>query len=195
MTVNSLALAADTSTQKLKTLLESIHTLQANFQQQVITGGKRQLIQRSSGRMVLARPGCFLWETLQPGAQMVVTNGQRLWVYDKDLEQVTVRHLEKADRQQPGFLLSSNVAPILQDYNVTLFLAGNSTRFLLKAKKAQALFQQLTLRFENARLDGLELLDGLGQRTVIQLTQVRLNPAVSKKLFEFTPPKGVDVVY
>ncbi|WP_242601914.1 outer membrane lipoprotein chaperone LolA [Legionella wadsworthii] len=176
----------------LQSKLNSIRSMTAVFKQTV--KAKHRIVSRSSGTMALQRPGKFRWQTNQPMAQLMVADGQKIWVYDKDLEQVTVKTQRKGLGGTAALFLSGYDNTVTRDFNVTQSTLGNELVFDLKSKSAKANFQRIKLMFRQNSLTGLELYDQLGQVTTVQLSQIKLNPKLAESLFRFKTPKGVDVV-
>lgn len=176
----------------LQSKLNSIRSMTAVFKQTV--KAKHRIVSRSSGTMALQRPGKFRWQTNQPMAQLMVADGQKIWVYDKDLEQVTVKTQRKGLGGTAALFLSGYDNTVTRDFNVTQSTLGNELVFDLKSKSAKANFQRIKLMFRQNTLTGLELYDQLGQVTTVQLSQIKLNPKLAESLFRFKTPKGVDVV-
>lgn len=172
--------------------LNSIRTMTAKFNQ-VVMANKRQ-ISHSSGTMALARPGHFRWQTLQPMAQLVIADGHKLWVYDEDLEQVTVKKQDKGLGGTAGLFLSGYNDTVVRDFNVTVKTQGKTSQFDLQAKSIKANFQRVKLTFEGDVLSAIELFDQLGQHTDVHLSAIKINPKLDNALFQFKTPKGVDVV-
>lgn len=172
--------------------LNAIHSMTANFKQ--VVKAKRKEISRSSGTMALERPGRFRWQTVDPMEQLVVADGQKMWVYDVDLEQVTVKKQEKGIGGTAALFLSGYNDTVARDFDVTEQSKGNVATFDLKSKSSKANFQRIKLIFTKDNLTGLELYDQLGQVTYVSLVQIKSNPKLEPKLFQFKPPKGVDVV-
>ena len=176
----------------LQDKLNAIKTMRATFNQ-VITAKKRE-ISRSSGSMALFRPGRFRWDTKKPMPQLVVADGKKLWVYDVDLEQVTVKKQEKGVGGTAGLFLSGYDDTVASDFLVTQTTKGKQTVFDLKAKSTQENFQRVKLYFAGKTLKSMVLFDQLGQQTDVELSNIKINPDLPTKLFKFKPPKGVDVV-
>lgn len=183
---------AQTPSEVVQTKLNSIRTMTANFSQ--VVKAKKREVSRSSGNMALERPGRFRWLTQEPMEQLIVADGKKMWVYDKDLEQVTVKKQEKGLGGTAALFLSGYDETVARDYNVTQFNEGKNTIFDLKAKSSKGNFQRIKLLFSNEELTGLELYDQLGQITYVKLLKIKSNPKLDAKLFQFKPPKGVDVV-
>ena len=176
----------------LQTKLNAIRTMSAHFSQTV--GSKNRALSRSSGTMALARPGRFRWQTIQPMAQLVVADGRHLWIYDTDLEQVTVKKQNHSLGGTAGLFLSGYNETVSSDFDVTMKKQDNTTIFNLRAKSNKAGFQQVKLMFDGDALNGIELFDQLGQHTEVHLRQIKTNPVLLDRLFQFKPPKGTDVV-
>lgn len=176
----------------LQAKLNAIRSMTAQFSQ-VIKAKKRE-VSHSSGTMALERPGRFRWQTKSPMEQLVVADGQKMWVYDVDLEQVTVKKQEKGLGGTAALFLSGYNDTVTRDFEVTQANTGNTTTFDLQSKSQRANFQRIKLVFTQENLTGLELHDQLGQTTFVSLKQIKSNPKLSAQLFQFKPPKGVDVV-
>ncbi|HHT0593125.1 TPA: outer membrane lipoprotein chaperone LolA [Legionella anisa] len=176
----------------LQTKLNSIRSMTAVFKQTV--KAKKRVVSRSSGTMALQRPGRFRWQTTHPMEQLMVADGQKIWVYDKDLEQVTVKAQQKGLGGTAALFLSGYDDTVTRDFKVAQSNVGNEIVFDLKSKSPKANFQRIKLMFRQNTLTGLELYDQLGQVTTVQLSQIKLNPQLASSMFQFKTPKGVDVV-
>lgn len=183
---------SDATSEALQAKLNAVRTMSASFKQ-VVKAKKRQVSQ-STGTMALARPGRFRWETKSPMPQVVIADGQRLWIYDVDLEQVTVKKQEKGIGGTAGLFLSGYDDTVARDFDVTSYKENNKDYFDLKAKSGKANFQRVKLAFNGAELTDIELFDQLGQHTIVVLSKIKNNPKLASTLFQFKVPKGVDVV-
>lgn len=188
----STSVFCQTPGELLQAKLNGIRSMTANFKQSV--KAKQKVVSRSSGTMALQRPGRFRWQTLQPMTQLMVADSQHIWVYDKDLEQVTVKKQSKGLGGTAALFLSGYDDTVTRDFNVAQSGVGNELVFDLKSKSSKASFQRIKLLFRGDLLTGLELYDQLGQITTVQLSQIKLNPKLASNLFQFKTPKGVDVV-
>ncbi len=182
----------DVVSETLQSKLNAIRTMSASFHQ--VVKAKQREVSHSSGTMALSRPGRFRWQTKNPMEQLVVADGQRLWVYDVDLEQVTEKKQEKGLGGTAALFLSGYNDTVTRDFDVTTYTKGNTVYFDLHSKSNKANFQRMKITFVGDALSGLELFDQLGQHTVVVLSQVKNNPTLSAGLFKFKTPKGVDVV-
>jgi outer membrane lipoprotein carrier protein len=183
---------SQTSGELLQAKLNAIRSMTANFNQ--VVKAKKREVSRSSGSMALERPGRFRWQTKQPMEQLVVADGQKMWVYDVDLEQVTVKKQEKGLGGTAALFLSGYDDTVTRDFDVTQKNEGKKITFDLKSKSSKANFQHIKLIFTQENLTGLELHDQLGQITFVTLIQIKSNPKLAASLFQFKPPKGVDIV-
>jgi len=177
----------------LEAFLSGMRTLEADFVQETAGGGEAR--ERSEGRLYLARPGRFRWEYRAPFRQLVVGDGERVWVYDPELAQVTVRPVSEALGATPAALLSGAVA-LEERFRVEEAGRAEGLRWLLlRPREGGGSFRALRLGVDEAGVPRrLELLDALDRRTVLRLERVRLDPALPGGLFTFRPPPGTDVV-
>ena len=176
---------------QLKSFVASTSTLTADFQQVVSNKKQRN---EASGTLSIARPGRFLWVYTKPYAQLIDGDGKRLWVYDKELAQVTNQPLDAALGSSPAALLAGNNA-IERDY--TLQEAGNAQGLeWLTAipRKNENTFKSIRMGFLNNELKAMTLADTFGNTTEIRFSNLKKNPELPEHLFQFTPPKGVDVM-
>lgn len=168
--------------------LSQTQSFQAHFVQS--TQSKQFGNQITEGEMMLQRPGKFRWEITKPDQQELISNGETLWIYDKDLEQVIIQRLSQRLDETPALLLAGKVESIQQFFNVSQ--TGNW--YELKAKDTEGLVDKVRLQFDKNAIKEMQIFDNLGQRTDISFTQIKTNPKFSANYFTFTPPKGVDVI-
>lgn len=180
--------------EKLKLFVAATHSAQANFTQEVQDkSGKR--LQSASGAMQFVRPGKFRWEYRKPYEQLIVGDGKKFWLYDADLNQVTVRKLDAALGGSPAALLSGN-NEIERGFVLKDLADRDGLEWLqAKPKSAETNFEKILMAF-NAKsgLAVMELYDTFGHRTVLRFSELKNNPPLSPQLFTFVPPKGADVL-
>ncbi len=181
--------ASDTLTQ----LLNQIRTMQADFVE-VVKDTKGKTLDRSQGKMSLERPGKFRWDVAQPNPQLIVTNGKKIWIYDADLEQVTIRYLDKTAGEAPALLLSNSNETLTRDFQVDALNNSDMQWFLLIPKDKSSMFESIKLGFENQQIRQMQLQDHLGHVTLIQFNRVTMNTSLSPTLFYFKTPAKVDVI-
>jgi outer membrane lipoprotein carrier protein len=184
---------ANPASDTLSGLLNNIRTMQANFNE-VVKDTKGKTLTQSQGKMSLERPGRFRWDVTQPNPQLIVTNGNKIWVYDADLEQVTIRHLQKEAGEVPALLLSNTNETLEKDFRVEMTNDSVNQSFLLKPNDKSSLFEQIKLGFINKQITEMQLQDHLGHVTVIQFGHIVINNNLSPALFNFKAPAHVDVI-
>ena len=183
----------DKSASWLDAYFQDLRTLQADFRQQS-RDGQGQLIEESLGTLAIQRPDRFRWDYRTPHEQVVVADGESVWLYDVDLEQVTVRPLSQSLAGTPASLLSGGQA-IGKTFEIESAEIKNRGRvFTLVPRRSDTDFKQVRLRFVQDRLEGMELTDTLGQSTSLEFSNVRRNGKIDVALFSFVPPPGVDVI-
>lgn len=203
-------------TEQLKAFVSQVHSARGTFVQQEVrapgkaqgasgasggsgasgvlstTGGSKN--STSSGTFTFARPGKFIWQYEKPYAQLLQADGDKLYVYDKDLNQVTVRSLGGALGASPAAILfGSNDL----DKNFTLRDAGVKAgidwlELTPKAKDTQ--FQRVGIGFKDGNLQAMELHDVFGNVTLLTFSNIQKNPPLPADAFKFTVPKGADVI-
>ncbi|MDM8568503.1 outer membrane lipoprotein chaperone LolA, partial [Thiotrichales bacterium HSG1] len=152
------------------------------------------LLEKSQGKMYIQRPNRFRWEYQKPYEQLIVADGEKIWIYDNDLEQITVKKLSNTLGQTPAFLFSDN-NNIKEDFFINQLSTKNgSKKFELISKDEQAQFDSMRIDIKEKYLLGIELVDNLGQTTYISFKHTQNNQKLDKNLFIFTPPSGVDVI-
>ena len=187
------ATAAERGEDKLNQFVAQIQTFAAHFEQTVIdTDGN--VLEQAEGEFQLARPGKFRWDYAQPYPQQIVADGDKIWFYDVDLEQVTVKAQQQALAETPASLLSGTSVPADQYHIQNLPSDDGLTWVELSPKDSEASFQAVTLAFDGDALSQMIMRDSFDQRTRLTFTQVEENPDFAEDTFRFTPPEGVDVV-
>jgi outer membrane lipoprotein carrier protein len=186
------ALGAPT-VEDLKSLLRQTTTARAHFAQIVLDSNMKTL-QQATGTMQFSRPDKFRWEYDKPYEQLIVGDGSRVWLYDKDLNQVTVRRFDRALGSSPAALLAGS-SEIDKDYNVTGMSSRDGLDWLEAVPRTRdTAFERILLGFGKTGLEAMELRDQFGQITVIKFSTIERNAKLAPELFRFTPPKGVDVI-
>ncbi len=180
------------SIEKLQAFIGDTRSAKANFAQaQLDKKGKK--ISSTSGKLSFSRPGKFRWEYEKPYEQVIVGDGVKLWVYDKDLNQVTVKKLDGAIGSSPAALLAGN-DEIEDHYQLSAKGVKNGLDWLEAFPRAESMFQKVRMGFKGNNLEAMELFDHLGQVTSIRFSKVEKNPALANGVFSFIPPEGADVI-
>lgn len=178
---------------QLHDFLRNTKTLKAEFAQAVIAKSGRKP-QQSSGIVAISRPGKLRWEIQKPYPQLVVGDGEKIWIHDPELQQVTVRKAGQAIGGSPAALLSGSNE---LERNFTLKEAGDSDGMAwveATPKANDSGFERVRLGFSGSDLKAMELLDSFGQTTLVRFSRLEKNPALPASTFRFTPPAGADVV-
>ena len=184
---------AASSIEELKRLLEQTTTARARFAQMVLDKNMKKL-QQATGTMQFARPGKFRWEYDKPYEQVIVSDGARVWLYDKDLNQVTVRKYDRALGTSPAALLAGS-NEIEKNYRFNTVGSQDGLEWLEAVPRTQdTAFERIRLGFGKAGLEAMELRDQFGQITVIKFSTIERNAKIAPEAFTFTPPKGADVI-
>jgi chaperone LolA len=197
--VSALALGAvsaqadEKDVARLTQLLEKSQTISARFSQLTLDAGGTSL-QETSGEMSVKRPGLFYWHTDAPQEQVVVSDGQKVTLWDPDLEQATIKKLDVRLNQTPALLLSGDVSKISQSFDITSKEQGEVTDFTLKPKTKDTLFDSLRVSFRRGLINDMQLVDSVGQRTNILFNGVKANEAIPASKFQFKIPEGADVI-
>ena len=187
------ALAGAAGLDMLRIFLQQTTTGKAHFAQIIVDKNMKQL-QQATGTMHFARPGKFRWQYDKPYEQLIVGDGSRLWVYDKDLNQVSVRKLDQALGDSPAALLAGS-NEIEKIYDLTNLGNQEGLDWVEAVPKSKEnAFERIRLGFSSSGLQAMELRDQFGQATVIKFAEVERNPKLSPELFKFVPPKGADVI-
>ena len=177
----------------LNYFFREIDSFEARFGQIVLDESLVE-IDDGQGRLWIQRPGLFRWDYDEPDAQQIIGDGVNVWVYDIELEQVTVREQVATLGKSPAILLAGE-GDLEDDYIVEDI--GTQGRFdwvNLIPRSEDSGFSEVRIGFEDNRLRLLELLDTLGQRTRISFVDLKENIPVPPTTFEFIPPEGVDVI-
>lgn len=183
---------AQSAESRLNAALKDLDNLTADFKQTVLDEDK-QVVQQSSGRVAIQRPGKFSWIYTTPYEQQIIADGSELWVYDVDLDQVTVKSMESGLAAAPIMILMRQ-QEIGTDFVVSevgqrefLYWVG------LKPKTKNMEYSQVYIGLKDGAVKAMELRDNFGQSTQIVFENIRLNVVHDPEIFRFIPPAGVDV--
>ena len=177
----------------LERFFNGVRTYTARFQQ-VVLDDKLNITQESSGTLWIERPGKFRWDYDAPFKQQIVGDGTRIWIYDVELQQATVRPMTGALGNTPALLLAGK-----GELKTTFQLKDLGQRDKLHwvqmvPKQRDGAFDDIRIGFEKGVVRALELVDSFGQTTRITLQDVVENKTIERQRFVFVPPKGVDVI-
>ncbi len=181
------------SLDRFKTFLRDTQSARADFEQKVY-GREGKLVQESSGSFVFQRPGRFRWTYAKPVDQLIVGDGERVWIYDRDLNQVTVRRLSRALGSTPAALLAG-----ASDVEKAFELRDAGSRDGLewmqaRPKEPEAGFEVVRMGFGPQGVQAMELVDHFGHTTRLGFSNLQRNPKIDPGEFRFEPPPGADVL-
>jgi len=178
---------------QLDAFLKGLSTLEADFQQSLYDENLNPL-EQSRGEFLLSRPDRFRWDYRQPEAQLIVADGDKIWIYDRDLAQVTVRAIGNALGATPAMLLSSD-RPVDENFEVSELRPSGGLEWIgLKPRLSDTGFSHIRVGLDSNVLKLMELIDNFGQLTRIEFNNIKRNPRIDPGAFEFDPPKGVDII-
>lgn len=188
--------AGATALDQFKTFVASTKAAKGEFTQRQIkntNGEAAKPSQQSSGTFLFARPGKFIWTYVKPYEQVLQADGDKLYIFDKDLNQVTTKRLGDALGSSPAAILfGSNDL----EKNFTLSEAGtrDGMEWLKAVPKAKdTSFEQITIGLRDGLPQSMELKDSFGQTSVLTFSKFEKNPALTATSFKFVMPKGADV--
>ena len=189
----SLPVHADDGVARMHRFLKDVKSLKADFSQVVLDANGKQ-VKQSTGTLVIRRPDHFRWDYAKPNPEVIVADGKRLWLYDVELQQVTVKPLDATLATSPAVLLSGS-NDVEKSFSVTdLGERGDLAWVQLKPKVQDSDFDSVRLGFKGDDVSVMELKDNLGNTTRISFDHIQRNPAVDDAAFHFTPPAGADVI-
>ena len=189
----SNAVMAASGQDLLKSFHQKVKSLKSEFSQ-ILFDADGGVIQESKGNVWIRRPGLFRWEYNQPYPQVIVADGRHIWIYDPELEQVTVKKEELAVGNAPALVLSGKRA-LEKDFKLAnINRQDKYTWVSLKPLKEDRDFNEILVAFLNDKLSILELKDNLGQRTQIHFAKVSVNLALEDSRFRFIVPDGTDII-
>ena len=184
--------ADDTAASQLKAFLQQSSSFSADFRQ-VSLDERGQAKQSSFGKFFLSRPGKFRWNYEKPYAQEIVANGSKVWFYDTDLAQVTIKKLDDSLGSTPALLLTGQVNLEEKFQIVDQGKDEDMSWIKLIPKDEESGFKYVLIGLQTGQLSGMELSDNFGQLTRIYFSNANINPSLKESLFTFVPPAGVDV--
>jgi len=188
----TLVLAASAQEQ-LHAFVSTVTSATGSFSQYTVNDqGRTQPAQ--TGVFSFQRPGKFKWAVQKPYEQLVISDGRQVFQYDPDLAQVTERKVDAAIGTSPAAILFGS-GSLEQSFDVSALPAKDGVDWLrAKPRTADAGFSRVDIGMKNNLPVRVELLDSFGQTTRVDLSGIQANPQLPAKEFQFTAPKGVDVV-
>jgi len=187
------ASAADSPRQRLESFLDGLHTLMAEFEQQVIDTETNE-VSLARGTLYVSRPSRFRWEYEGEEGRYIVADGRTIWLVEPDLEQVSQRSQKAALRGTPAGLLAEKVE-LDRDFEVEELGIRQGVAWLkLTPRDEQSQFEQILVGLDGQGLARLEMADRFGQVTNFRFTHLEKNMPLPEELFRFEPPPGYDIL-
>lgn len=181
------------SLERFSEFINGTLTARGEFEQKIFDVNRR-LLQESRGVLAFSRPGRFRWSYVKPYAQLIVGDGSKVWIYDEDLKQVTVKKLDQALGSTPAALLAGN-NEAMRAFRLSDKGTVDGLEWLeALPRDKEGSFERIRMGFGPAGLKVMELVDTFGQTTVLTFKSLERNPSLSPGLFRFSPPKGADVM-
>ncbi len=178
---------------QLQHFLEQTRSLETRFQQTLIDE-TRTVRDRSAGFFYLQRPGHFRWDYSGPEGQQIIADGERVWLYDVELAQVTVRPQSEVLGSSPAMLLSTD-EPVEKGFQIKELSTRDGLEWVeLLPRDQQNNSSTVRLGFQDNLLRGMEFVDGFGQTTTFRFSTIRSNLEIDPERFRFVAPPGVDVI-
>ncbi len=191
------SLAGAAAAAKMRALIGGKPTIQARFAQTVLDANGA-VIQRSTGTLTAQQPRQLHWQVLSPAAQLLITDGSSIWLYDPDLQQVTVDKLDAITAEAPMLVLSGQVDSLLSKFDLAGEGRGQDWTFRLQVRRGNGNrgsgFQSVSVRVVGGDIASMRVEDALAQRTELVFSDVQHPPRVDTKLFRFVIPPGTEVV-
>lgn len=192
LSVAGIAPARAAGIEQLRAFLRQTKSARGEFTQRV--GGRDARVQTSSGSFVFQRPGRFRWTYARPFEQVIVADGQTLTLYDKDLNQVTVKKLAGAIPASPASILFGS-DQFEREFEVRDAGARDGLQWIVATPRARdTAFERIEIGFRDGLPAAMLLADSFGQKTDLRFAQVERNPVVDPQTFRFSPPAGADVI-
>ncbi len=180
------------SLERFQSYLRTTQAARADFQQKVYDKSGK-VVQESSGHFAFLRPGRFRWTYVKP-PQVIVGDGERVWIHDADLNQVTVRRVARVIGATPAALLAG-ASDIDKAFELVEAGEKEGLQWLeAKPRDKESGFERVRLGMSASGVEAMELMDHFGQTTVLRFSNMVRNPQFEPGTFRFTPPKGVDVL-
>jgi len=193
MLLLTTSVSAETARQMLESFLQKTTTMQSRFEQRLFDH-KNILLQESAGDFKLKRPGRFLWDYKTPYAQQIVSNGKKIWIYDSELEQVTVKNYKQLLAGIPVILFDQK-SDLDVDFLVEELGLKNKLYWVkLVPLRNESDYKEIQVAMAGNKIQRMVFVDGFDQTTAISFKYIEVNSPLGDDLFNFVPPAGADVV-
>ncbi len=197
LAILSFGLHADNNDdiQQLIKQLESFNNFQADFKQTTLDE-KESVVQQLSGSVVLQKPSQFYWQSDEPFAQQLISDGNNIWHFDEDLEQVIIQQYQSRIQQAPILLILENPKNLTSNFELLSYSSvAGVDQFSLKPLDKGVALTNIALHFKDSTLVRLVFIDSVQQKTSVDFMSAEVDSPIDKKQFTFTVPEGADVLY
>ena len=182
----------------LSQFYDRTQSMQADFEQ-VISDSRGKVIELSKGELIFSRPNKFIFEYTYPTEQLYISNSKTLWIYDVELEQVSIKPLDSGLGDSPALLLSSNTNVykhyVVKNISPMSINKKNPLQWVqMSAKNEDSTFERILLGFAQHELRKMKMFDSFGQVTELTFSKLQLNKPFSNRQFDFVVPEGIDVI-
>lgn len=185
--------AKNTGVAQLKNFLKESTAFSAAFSQSLFDENGSEL-QFSAGQFSLQKPGMFSWDYEEPYPQVIMSNGKVIWMFDSELEQVTIKEVDSS-LSKTSMVLLFNKTNLDKDFKIIKLDVIDGVSWLeLTAKNQDSEFSNILIGMKKNQIASLKMIDGFGQTTVITFTNINMKPAFKNRRFEFIIPKNADVI-
>ncbi len=189
----SAAPPSGSAIERMHAFLKDVHSLKADFTQVVLDNNMQQ-VRKSHGTLEIKRPDRFRWDYATPNQEIIVADGKRVWIYDVELQQITVKPLSGTLAASPAVLLSGS-NDVEKSFAIKELGTDEGLQWVgLTPKIKDTDFESVKMGFKGNDVSVMELKDALGNLTRITFSHLVLNPAIPDSHFQFTPPAGADVI-
>jgi len=185
---------ANSPYEKFSELMDKTKTMTADFTLKVLDNTDN-ITQQSNGKMILKRPGKLIWNTHAPHSQSIIYNGKKVWVYDEDLDQVTIRKDLSLIKKTPVYILAMSPNDIESNYGLTIEKENALVNYVFYSLDAESEFEKLILSFKHGKLYKTVVFDKLQNCIKIEFNNIIINSKIKDKAFTFKIPDDVDVIY
>jgi len=186
-------IASASSLDRFSQFVNGTQSAKSQFEQKIFDQSGR-MVQESAGTLEFMRPGKFRWTYVKPYAQLLVGDGSRVWIYDRDLNQVTVKKIDQALGSTPAALLAGN-NDVLRAFRLSdQGVSGGLEWVEAVPRDKEGAFEKIRIGFGFSGPEVMEFHDNFGQKTVVRFVSFQRNPKLDASLFRFSPPKGADVI-
>ena len=191
--LTSVQLFAANPVQQLEQLMAGFSSYSAEFEQYT-TDEKGHKGEVSKGVMQVQRPNKFRWSTVSPFPQLIVSDGDYIWIYDPDLEQATRKKLQPGEANGAALILNGDVDALVKKFTISQLVDRKREKLFELIPREEGSFEKIQLFFADEKMQELKLVDVFGSETTIILSDSKLNPHLEAGIFKFTAPAGTDIM-